>query len=202
MPHIDGTNGGSEARIYYRDSGRLAFTSAVHSLTVKGSDAWQMLNSMGKYDLSRGDRPDAFNFDAEHSALEGEKAETIKVAFHSGYVPRFVYNENTGEYLRWEFGAAHIDGITGEQVSVKNVFILRMQLTDVAGSSLGLVEINTYGSGSGWYACDGRIVPITWKRSAYGQGFTYYDQNGVELSVAPGRSFVEVIFQTSSVSWQ
>ena len=95
-----------------------------------------------------------------------------------------------------------MDAWQEQQVSVKNLFVLRMLTYDVPDSSLGLVEVTTTGQGTGYYFCDGKMVDITWQKDAYNTPITLYDTDGEELTVARGKSFVCVVTESADVTFE
>ena len=44
-------------------------------------------------------------------------------------------------------------------------------------------------SGSGWFACGGRMVPITWEKGSAGQQLRYYGPDGSPLTLGRGKSY-------------
>ncbi|MBO7274979.1 MAG: DUF3048 C-terminal domain-containing protein, partial [Clostridia bacterium] len=82
--------------------------------------------------------------------------------------------------------------------SVKNVLVLRMVLNDL-DHYLDIVDIETTGSGSGYYFCEGKYIDITWKKDSYNSPIKYYTSSGSELILEPGQIFVSVVTDTASV---
>ena len=101
-------------------------------------------------------------------------------------------------YLRYQYDDPHMDAWLDKQIEVKNLFVLRMPMRDLGGD-LKLVEVDTTGTGEGYYFCGGKYVPITWQKDAYNAPITFYDANGSELSVARGQTFISVVTETASV---
>ena len=85
------------------------------------------------------------------------------------------------------------------QLAFENVFVLRMPLTDVPGSELHLVEVDTTGEGQGFYCSEGRFVPIAWKKDGSISPLELFDENGNPLQVRPGRSFFSVVTETDDI---
>ena len=92
-----------------------------------------------------------------------------------------------------------MDGKQDTQIATENVFVLRMETADVPNSALHLIEIQTTGTGEGYYFHGGTYVPITWSKEKYNSEIKYYDQNGEELIVARGQSFLSVIPKTGEI---
>lgn len=93
----------------------------------------------------------------------------------------------SGRYRVSEYGGAYIDGNTGEQVQVKNVLILRTDVSAIKGDDKGRQSVRTTGTGSGQLFCDGRVQEITWSRSGDSSPMTYLDAAGNPCAWALGR---------------
>ena len=106
--------------------------------------------------------------------------------------PWFVYNETDGLYYRYEFGDKQIDGSTGEQLAVKNI-ILQNCKSSLKDSKNGTLDIDYLSGGSGMYITNGKAVPITWKRASANDITHYYTQDGQEIILNPGKTWVEIV---------
>ena len=83
----------------------------------------------------------------------------------------FTYDPEQQLYLVEEYGEPYIDGDTGEQVGVTNLVVVQTACRNT-GDSLGHITVDLSGSGEGYFACGGKIVPITWSKQAPTGSFT------------------------------
>lgn len=196
---LDGIRGGWEGSLFLRDPDRRKQIGLEHSVYTDGEKIEAALASLDA-DLSLDGHPSAFQFGSEHSAKDGSPAGKITVTYSSRNQPWFEYDETSGEYLRFQYGDPHMDAWLDRQVSVKNLFVLRMATRDVPDNSLGLVEVTTTGQGAGYYFCDGKMVDITWEKEAYDAPLTLYSADGEELTAARGKSFVCVVTESADVT--
>ena len=197
---LDGIRGGWEGSLYHRDPDRKKNIGYEHSVYTTGGDVEAALASLNK-DLSQDTQPSAFNFSeslTKNSASEGTPMSKVTVTFSSRNMPWFEYNAENDTYLRYQYDDPHMDAWLDKQIEVKNLFVLRMPMRDLGGD-LKLVEVDTTGTGEGYYFCGGKYVPITWQKDAYNAPITFYDANGSELSVARGQTFISVVTETASV---
>lgn len=67
----------------------------------------------------------------------------------------FTYDAQAGFTGCREYGSAYVDGNTGEQVQVKNVLVLRTDVSAIKGDDKGRQSVRTTGTGSGQLFCDG-----------------------------------------------
>ena len=198
---IDGIKGSWEGTLFLRDPDRRKQLGLEHSVYTDGEKIEAALEKLDA-DLSLTGSPSAFQFGNAHSAQDGSAAQKVTITYSSRNQPWFEYDAETGEYLRFQYGEPHMDAWQEQQVSVKNLFVLRMSTYDVPDSSLGLVEVTTTGQGTGYYFCDGKMVDITWQKDAYNTPITLYDTDGKELTVARGKSFVCVVTESADVTFE
>lgn len=159
-----------------------------------------ILDGMAKKDISE-ELPEDFvqplNFnvyDDEEINIEGGQACTV---FRPGYTynnPEFIYNEEDGLYYRNQFGAAHVDMETGEQLSFKNILVkyVDSHLFDNYTPVLTLE-----GTGSGIFITNGQAVEVTWEKDEQLGETKYYYANGEEVVLNQGRVMVCVLPNSS-----
>lgn len=196
---MDGIRGGYEGSLYVRDPSRRKSLGLEHSVVTNGQRIEDALAGLDR-DLQKPDAATAFSFDEQHGALAGEPAAKVTLTFSNKHRPWFEYDAQSGKYLRYQYGAPHIDAWYDQPIAVTNLFVLRMSLRDVPNSDLHLVEVGTTGKGDGYYCCGGKWTPITWQKDSYSSPLLFFDSNGAELKVCPGNSFVSVVTETADVT--
>ncbi|MBR4288035.1 MAG: DUF3048 domain-containing protein [Clostridia bacterium] len=178
---------------FYRDQERIKNgVSYEHTAFANGA-------GLAAYAAKKGYRSElnnkdftAFLFDQEFAGIQGgTPASYVKIPHSSYSVSEFRYDATSKKYQHSQYNAPHIDGATGEQVSTENVFIIyaNHKFTD----SYGHREITLVGQGEGYYMNGGLAQKIVWKRSGETAEFSYYAQDGSELKVAPGRSYISIV---------
>jgi hypothetical protein len=142
---------------------------------------------------------DAYKFgDTAAQMSLGKAANNILVPFSGSTKSTFTYDSASGLYKKGQFGSDHIDENTGKTLSVKNVFVLNTTIEVINDSYKNdYVELDLT-SGSGYYAVDGKVVPITWKKGGYNNPIKYYGADGKELTVAKGKSWVCFVSNNNS----
>ena len=106
----------------------------------------------------------------------------------------YVLNEETGEYLRYQYnGLPHKDGTTGEQLSVKNVIILFTDISLIPGDAAGRLSVGTVGSGQGYYITNGKRKVVNWSREGKTSSMKIEYRNGDELILNSGKTFICVV---------
>ncbi len=201
--NLDGIRGGWEGTLYNRDPDRKKTMGYEHSVYATGQSIEEALAKL-KQDLTQETQPSAFNFtdtleNTPASVENGQAANKVTVTFSSSHKPWFEYNAESGTWLRFQYGEAQMDAVQEKQIEVKNLLVLRMATRDVPGSDLKLIEITTTGTGSGYYFCNGKYVPITWQKDKYNSEIHYFDESGAPLELARGKTFVSVVTETADI---
>ena len=99
----------------------------------------------------------------------------------------FKYNTASKMYGITEYDEEMYDGETKEKLQVKNVLVLYTKYWhEYSGSVTLLADMS---GGKGVYACEGKMIDITWKRTDEG-GLKLYKADGSALDLAVGHSFV------------
>lgn len=180
--------------VFWRNQDRLnAGVPLEHTLFTSGSSIAAAI-AVKKFRTTRLDASaTAFKFDYTNSPLGTGKSATYVKVPHSNYsVSEFKYNANDGLYYHHQYGAPHMDGQTNKQIAVNNVFVLFTHQERYADDTAGTLKIDLVGEGKGYYMNGGEYTPITWKRSSETGAFTYYNENGTELPVKCGKSYVSI----------
>ncbi|MCI8549398.1 MAG: DUF3048 domain-containing protein [Lachnospiraceae bacterium] len=112
-----------------------------------------------------------------------------------GYVsnkPWFEYNAQDGLYYRYQFEEPHVDvGNDDVQLAYKNIIIQVCDYEHYYGTDY--LNIIMWGGGVGQYITDGKVIPVTWKRDGDWGVTHYYDSEGNEIKLNPGRTWVCVV---------
>jgi len=137
-------------------------------------------------------------FKLSDGSADGENGVGVTLSFTASGVNSsliksvtFRYSAEKGTYLRFEDSRPHIDSATGEQLSFKNVIALLTDAVYIAGESDVdplTTDIAVYGSGTGYYLCGGKCVPLIWINTAE-TGLKLYSPDG-ELSISSGNTYV------------
>ena len=107
----------------------------------------------------------------------------------------FVYNSDEGIYYRYQYGEPHIDALNGEQLTTNNIIL---QYCDYNMFEFGgYLNIYVDGNGAGKYITNGKAIDITWeKNSEFGQT-KYYDEDGNEVVMNQGKTWMCIILTDS-----
>lgn len=182
--------------VFWRDENRLATMGYEHSMMTSGEAiATEFKNKEYRLELNDNYTP-IFNFclPEEEIVLGTEPANHIHINTTAVQTVDYVYDKETREYLRYQYnGDAHIDGATGEQISVKNVIILFTDISVIPGDTAGRLTVETVGEGRGYYITNGEVKEIKWSRSHNRAAIDMKYADGTELVVNCGKTFINVV---------
>lgn len=149
-------------------------------------------------------------FDAE-APSGGEAANRIFARFSGAIYNRWDYDPESGGYLRFsetqndleyvnEVYEPMVDRLTSEQIRAENVVIVLAEyLTVVKTDTSEIYDIDLQGSGNAYLARDGMIYAAQWRREHPGGVLTLANEDGTPVHFKPGKTWFEVMGETSRV---
>ena len=177
---------------------RTTDRKAPHNAYISGEGITNACNALG-YSLST--RPDYYN--ASHfrfaegtnsleqypGAIPGNVIDLSKIfTYTKSY---FTYNPETGLYAKNIHGGPQTDGLTGEQLTFANVIIQNTKWSK--RDAKGYLAFQTIDStGDGYYFTKGRGIHITWTKTSDYSPTRYYDDNGNEIQLNTGKTYIGV----------
>ncbi len=109
----------------------------------------------------------------------------------SGYgdaKPRFEYNEDDGLYYRYQFGAAHIDEMNGEQLAVSNV-VFKVCHGEQRDPN-DYLAFGVHGEGDAYIFTNGKVIEGSWERVGDSGANMFYDEDGNEVIFSQGKTWI------------
>ena len=94
-------------------------------------------------------------------------------------------------------GGDYIDGNTKETLNFRNV--IAISAATRVYDYYGRLDVDLIGEGEGYYFCGGKYVPIIWKRDSVSDCCHYYLEDGSELSISEGKTYVIIYAKDQSI---
>lgn len=190
------------ANYYYRNQSRInAGYAWEHTLFVKGPELVEYTANKGVAVTQDPEKDYGLHFTENAAPADGEDAVTISIDMVYSPVTKnttMVYDAETGLYGYNEYGYELHDGITNQREGFKNVIVM---FCDVRQNEVYHVA-NLLGGGEGYFACDGKIIPIQWHRDADSDPFTFTLTDGTPLEMGIGSSYISIAPLASQVTWE
>ena len=193
MANVDGLYSGNFWR--YNDTGKSIpnnmYTDMENLRDAQKSYGYRMDGDFEGYKFNDIVRP-------INEKLSSEDCSQINIIFNSHYEVDFSYDENEEIYNRYVNGEKQIDEYYEEDIKASNIILIKTSkrvLDDV-----GRLAITTVGEGKGTYITKGKLTDITWEKEKYNKKTYFYYENGEELILNPGQTWIELVTQDTSIN--
>ena len=128
------------------------------------------------------------------SQMEGAiPANKVDIKYSSNTTTNYEYDTNNNIYLRSVNNKSQNDYVTGKQLTVKNIIVYKVKYSNIQGDNKGRQTIDNVGNGTGYYISNGYAVPITWKKDSRSSATIYKYNNGKEIQVNDGNTFIQIM---------
>ncbi len=190
VDHFDGIN--YENKYFYRDR------SLNVSLEHTGYTSMELIKK-GISDLgfrTESTKDNLLNYSAESIALnkiEGAQEALDVIIPYSGVVTTsYKYDADKKVYYRSVNNKEHVDYVTKEQYSVKNIITYQVSNHTLTGDVKGRQDIDNIGTGEGYYISEGYAVPIKWEKKYKASQTVYTYLDGTEININDGNTWIHI----------
>jgi hypothetical protein len=133
--------------------------------------------------------------------MTGERATNISIKQkNADYSSAFTYDSGKNAYLRSVHGEKYVDRNTHKQPSFANLIIQRTTLSFYDNDGARPVTMNI-GSGNADIFTGGRYIKGFWMRTGMNQRTVFFDQDGNELKLQRGKTFISIMAYSVPVSY-
>ncbi len=136
---------------------------------------------------------------------QGEAAQEINIRFKYRSTTKdttMKYDEAAGKYVFWQYNKEMVDGETKEPHTFQNVVVVDADITIQYSEGVGYYKADFLKGGTGYYACGGQIIPITWTCEADGEPLRFFTQDGEPLYFGVGNTYMAIVPRESPVTWK
>ena len=162
--NIDGVRGAYASQIFYRDPSRQKY-GTEHSLFTTSEKILEYTGTLGYSSEHSGEFDYGLKFaDGADLGSASSPASSVNVSFGGLKDTGFAYDLSSGCYTARQYNTDLIDGTTKETVPFKNLLVL-FDDTKIL-DDYGRRSVDLTGSGSGYFICGGKSVPIKWSHVA------------------------------------
>lgn len=195
--------GHEEGEYFFWDWDRLYNQgyNQVHCLFVYGDKLVEFAESKGFAVTQEPDVDYGLHFAETPASSDGEAAQTVTINFRlngAHKVTTMVYDEETSLYVYNQYNKEMIDYTNKQPEAFKNVIVMFCEVKNE-----GVYHNATLtGEGEGYFACDGKIIPIRWYRDSDEDCFHYTLPDGTPLEMGVGSSYIAIIPLESDIVWE
>ena len=178
---------GKYSNIFYQDSWRAQNRGREHSFFIDGESIKSQAVDNGE--TLEGDCPSLFDFSTDAVITPSDAAATdVFVPFSGSYNAEFLYDAESGLYLKKRNGEYHIDADSEETIRFENVLILYTTVSALGdGSERRNLDLS---SGNGWYVTAGGREEIRWSKGGVENSMTLTDSSGAPLTGNVGKTYI------------
>ena len=191
LPSWDHVNEKGSGKYFYRDS-RGGGYATEHTLFTNGERMATAMEELG-YAATSGEVVDYGYQFADTVALDGAAANSVTITFRGSKTTTMNYNSETGLYEAYQRGGDWIDGSTGEVATFRNVLIVLSPQSKQDILSFYALD----GTGDGYFAVDGKMVPVKWQHSDASGPFSFTLEDGTPITLGVGKTFCAIIDSNS-----
>jgi len=183
---INGVLGG-DGNIFWREE---KFRGDWHSAYTSMKNIKEMAEKKG-FSLTT-DKTSGICYAENYLTLSRENPATAVTLPYSGfYRTGYVYNTQTGLYEQTINDQPHTMQ-NGTVPAFKNI-IIQLIYDTALGDGSDRRDIDTTGSGKGYYITNGAYEEITWSKSSRSGNTVYTKTDGTELLINPGKTAINII---------
>ena len=131
-----------------------------------------------------------------------QDAKNIKIVYSNYITNTYEYDIDNKVYNRYVNKSEQIDKNNDEPITVKNIIVYSIKNYTIAGDKKGRQFLDNIGSGEGYYITEGKIIKINWEKESREKQTKYTYEDGTELIVNDGNTFIQIIPNTGNISWE
>ena len=190
MLGVDNINGLTNENVFWRDTSlnkareHTAFTSMEKIKDFskqKGYDRDTNKKLLLKYSV------DEIDLSEKEDAA---KADNIFLKYSNYTNSSYEYDSENKVYKRSMSGTAHVDAITGDQYTYKNIIVA--PLKNYSYDSYGRQKLENIGTFDGYFITNGYSVPITFSKDSRDSQTVYKYKDGSVVKFNDGNTFIQI----------
>lgn len=190
---INGVLGG-DGNAFWREE---KFRGDWHSAYTSTENIKKMSSAKGFADET--ERKNGLQYADSYLTLPAENiANEILLPYSSFYSTGYHFNAETGLYEKSIDHNPHVMQ-NGEVLAVKNIIVELIHDTSL-GDGTDRRQIDTAGSGKGYYFTNGSFIEITWSKPSRGGNTVYKKADGTPLFINPGKTIVNIISPSAAIT--
>lgn len=147
------------------------------------------------------DREYGLNFTEDGTPAGGEDAGSISITFTYDQAKKetiMAYDAAEGKYVFTQYGQVMQDLLTEETEMFRNVLVMNASIT-----TDGIYFVADFNAGgTGYFACGGKLIPITWTCAGDDQPFCFFTADGTPLELGVGNTYIAICTPESPVVWE
>lgn len=187
---VDNINGLIDEKVFWRD---ITLNKAREHTAFTSMEKIKEFSKEKGYDRDV-NKPLLLKYSVDEIDLskreEAIKADNIFLKYSNYTNTSYEYDQEKKEYKRSMSGQAHVDAITGQQYTYKNIIIA--PLKNYSYDSYGRQKLENIGTFDGYYITNGYSVPITFTKNSRTSQTVYKYKDGSIIKFNDGNTFIQI----------
>ena len=191
---------------FFRDQDRInAGYAWEHTLFIRGEETMAHAENKGMRVTGDPDKDYGLRFTEDGTPADGEDANVIDIRLIHKGVPKqtkMTYIPETGLYQFSQFKKEMWDNGENQPVCFKNVIVMLCTVENKVYGKTTYHVADLIGSGEGWYACGGKIIPIKWTHESMEDPIVFTHTDGTPLELGIGNSYIAFAPLESTITYE
>lgn len=125
---------------------------------------------------------------------EGTQATSFKIPYAGHYSVTYNYDAENHYYTRTLKSSTPHESSEGVPFAPTNVIIMEVKCYGLGDAdNPDRRQLDTVGSGKGYYITEGKMIPITWSKSSRSADTEFKDESGNPITLNPGQTFINLV---------
>jgi hypothetical protein len=186
----------SDGSVFYRDS---TYDNTWHNLYTTLNKTYDYAKDKKDYRTTTDTKVFSYS-EKDFDIKDGQDATEINLPYSTMYKVNYKYDAENKIYTRYIGQSEHMSQ-TGKALTAKNIIVCKVKNYDLNdGENKGRQNLDTVGSGSGYYITNGKMTPITWTKNSRTGKTIYENADGEEIALNPGNTYVQIMPLTSEIT--
>lgn len=131
--------------------------------------------------------------EADTELVGGVDASNVKIKYNQLSFCEYIFDLETNQYNRFRKDKPHMERATEQQLTTKNIIIQFNKNYTIPGDREDRQEVETTGSGEGWYITLGKAIKIKWTKNSRSEATNYLDEQGNPIKMNPGPTWIQIV---------
>ncbi len=196
---VNNVNGiqGNDGINFYRD---YTYDKTWHNLYTDVNKVYDYAKDSKGYKTTTEEKHTSYNSKDTDLSKDADDALEVVLPYSTMYKVTYKYNADAKNYTRYIGQSEHMSQ-SGNALTAKNIIICPVRNYDLQdGENKGRQNVETVGSGTGYYVTNGKAVEITWSKSSRTGKTEYKLADGSELLLNPGNTYVQIMPVSSEIT--
>ena len=189
--------------VFFRDRNRIPGRRIdnLHSVVTTGERLLYWLPEYNIRLMHEESFEHIYRFKDDGTPQNGSTAGRAVVRYSGARTTTFTYNQSERKYFVQHGTREFTDANDNSKPAYANILVLKTSVSLIQGDDSGRLNINTSGSGTGYYISGGKYIEINWSRANQSSPFIYTHTDGTSFDFGVGKTYICIIPTSQTVTF-